>query len=77
MISRALLNAPFFIPKDADLLRNRKVNTKKRQNRHLPELAFLILGTYFTAPSFSLLLILITAVSETCPTAILTDTDYL
>ncbi len=46
MISRALLNAPFFIPKDADLLRNRKVNTKKRQNRHLPELAFLILGTY-------------------------------
>lgn len=37
-------------PKDADLLRNRKVNTKKRQNRHLPELAFLILGTYFTAP---------------------------
>ena len=52
MISRALLNAPFFIPKDADLLRNRKVNTKKRQNRHLPELAFLILGTYFTAPLF-------------------------
>lgn len=51
MISRALLNAPFFIPKDADLLRNRKVNTKKRQNRHLPELAFLILGTYFTAPN--------------------------
>lgn len=51
MISRALLNAPFFILKDADLLRNRKVNTKKRQNRHLPELAFLILGTYFTAPS--------------------------
>ena len=51
MISRALLNAPFFIPKDADLLRNRKVNTKKRQNRHLPELAFLILGTYFTAPA--------------------------
>ena len=50
MIIRALLNAPFFIPKDADLLRNRKVNTKKRQNRHLPELAFLILGTYFTAP---------------------------
>lgn len=50
MISRALLNAPFFIPKDADLLRNRKINTKKRQNRHLPELAFLILGTYFTAP---------------------------
>ena len=50
MISRALLNAPFFILKDADLLRNRKVNTKKRQNRHLPELAFLILGTYFTAP---------------------------
>ena len=50
MISRALLNAPFFIPKDVDLLRNRKVNTKKRQNRHLPELAFLILGTYFTAP---------------------------
>ena len=38
--------------KDADLLRNRKVNTKKRQNRHLPELAFLILGTYFTAPIF-------------------------
>lgn len=55
MISRALLNAPFFIPKDADLLRNRKVNTKKRQNRHLPELAFLILGTYFTAP-FSVIL---------------------
>lgn len=55
MISRALLNAPFFIPKDADLLRNRKVNTKKRQNRHLPELAFLILGTYFTAPFLSLL----------------------
>ena len=54
MISRALLNAPFFIPKDADLLRNRKVNTKKRQNRHLPELAFLILGTYFTAPFFLL-----------------------
>jgi hypothetical protein len=54
MISRALLNAPFFIPKDADLLRNRKVNTKKRQNRHLPELAFLILGTYFTAPFFCL-----------------------
>ena len=54
MISRALLNAPFFIPKDADLLRNRKVNTKKRQNRHLPELAFLILGTYFTAPFFIL-----------------------
>lgn len=53
MISRALLNAPFFIPKDADLLRNRKVNTKKRQNRHLPELAFLILGTYFTAPIFT------------------------
>ena len=53
MISRALLNAPFFIPKDADLLRNRKVNTKKRQNRHFPELAFLILGTYFTAPSDS------------------------
>ena len=52
MISRALLNAPFFIPKDAYLLRNRKVNTKKRQNRHLPELAFLILGTYFTAPDF-------------------------
>ena len=52
MISRALLNAPFFIPKDADLLRNRKVNTKKRQNRHLPELAFLILGTYFTAPGY-------------------------
>ena len=52
MISRALLNAQFFIPKDADLLRNRKVNTKKRQNRHLPELAFLILGTYFTAPFF-------------------------
>lgn len=51
MISRALLNAPFFTPKDADLLRNRKVNTKKRQNRHLSELAFLILGTYFTAPS--------------------------
>ena len=50
MISRALFNAPFFTPKDADLLRNRKVNTKKRQNRHLPELAFLILGTYFTAP---------------------------
>ena len=42
----------FFIPKDADLLRNRKVNTKKRQNRNLPELAFLILGTYFTAPFF-------------------------
>ena len=40
----------YSIPKDADLLRNRKVNTKKRQNRHLPELAFLILGTYFTAP---------------------------
>jgi len=54
VISRALLNAPFFIPKDADLLRNRKVNTKKRQNRHLPELAFLILGTYFTAPFFLL-----------------------
>ena len=54
MISRALLNAPFFIPKDADLLRNRKVNTKKRQNRHLPELAFLILGTYFTAPFYEL-----------------------
>ena len=54
MISRALLNAPFFIPKDADLLRNRKVNTKKRQNRHLPELAFLILGTYFTAPFLNL-----------------------
>ena len=54
MISRALLNAPFFIPKDADLLRNRKVNTKKRQNRHLPELAFLILGTYFTAPFFKI-----------------------
>jgi hypothetical protein len=54
MISRALLNAPFFIPKDAYLLRNRKVNTKKRQNRHLPELAFLILGTYFTAPFFLL-----------------------
>lgn len=54
MISRALLNAPFFILKDADLLRNRKVNTKKRQNRHLPELAFLILGTYFTAPSLVL-----------------------
>ena len=36
-------------------LRNRKVNTKKRQNRHLPELAFLILGTYFTAPSFVML----------------------
>ena len=53
MISRALLNAPFFILKDADLLRNRKVNTKKRQNRHLPELAFLILGTYFTAPFLS------------------------
>ena len=52
MISRALLNAPFFIPKDVDLLRNRKVNTKKRQNRHLPELAFLILGTYFTAPFY-------------------------
>ena len=52
MISRALLNAPFFTPKDADLLRNRKVNTKKRQNRHLSELAFLILGTYFTAPFF-------------------------
>ena len=50
MISRALLNAPFFIHKDADLLRNRKVNTKKRQNRHLPELAFLILGIHFTAP---------------------------
>ena len=33
--------------KDAYLLRNRKVNTKKRQNRRLPELAFLILGTYF------------------------------
>lgn len=56
MISRALLNAPFFIPKDADLLRNRKVNTKKRQNRHLPELAFLILGTYFTAPFLVLIL---------------------
>lgn len=55
MISRALLNAPFFIPKDADLLRNRKVNTKKRQNRHLPELAFLILGTYFTAPFYVVL----------------------
>ena len=55
MISRALLNAPFFIPKDADLLRNRKVNTKKRQNRHLPELAFLILGTYFTAPFFAVI----------------------
>ena len=24
---------------------------RSRQNRHLPELAFLILGTYFTAPS--------------------------
>ena len=59
MISRALLNAPFFIPKDADLLRNRKVNTKKRQNRHLPELAFLILGTYFTAP-FSFLMYILT-----------------
>lgn len=59
MISRALLNAPFFIPKDADLLRNRKVNTKKRQNRHLPELAFLILGTYFTAPIFFTLCFLI------------------
>ena len=59
MISRALLNAPFFIPKDADLLRNRKVNTRKRQNRHLPELAFLILGTYFTAPfAYSLISIL-------------------
>ena len=57
MISRALLNAPFFIPKDADLLRNRKVNTKKRQNRHLPELAFLILGTYFTAPFLFLFII--------------------
>jgi hypothetical protein len=56
VISRALLNAPFFIPKDADLLRNRKVNTKKRQNRHLPELAFLILGTYFTAPFCFILL---------------------
>lgn len=55
MISRALLNAPFFILKDADLLRNRKVNTKKRQNRHLPELAFLILGTYFTAPILNFL----------------------
>jgi len=31
----------------------------------------------FSSCSFSLLLILITAVSETCPTAILTDTDYL
>lgn len=49
MISRALLNAPFFIPKDADVIKNRKIHTKKRQNRHLPELAFLILGTYFTA----------------------------
>ena len=39
----------------ADLFRNRKVNTKKRQNRHLPELAFLILGTYFTAPYLILL----------------------
>lgn len=59
MISRALLNAPFFIPKDADLLRNRKVNTKKRQNRHLPELAFLILGTYFTAPITTILMSLL------------------
>ena len=39
---------------DADLLRNRKVYTKKRQNRHLPELAFLKLGTYFTAPLCSI-----------------------
>ena len=31
----------------------------------------------FSSCSFSLLLILITAVSETCSTAILTDTDYL
>ncbi len=54
MISRALLNAPFFIPKDADLLRNRKVNTKKRQNRHLPELAFLILG-FILQPLFAFL----------------------
>ena len=50
MISRALLNAPFFIPKDADLLEHTQTMSKKRQNRHLPELAFLILGTYFTAP---------------------------
>ena len=52
MISRAFIKCTIFIPKDADLLRNRKVNTKKRQNRHLPELAFLILGTYFTAPFY-------------------------
>ena len=40
---------------DAEILR--KVNTKKRQNRHLPELAFLILGTYFTAPFLFLFII--------------------
>lgn len=29
-----------------------KISTKKRQNRHSPELAFLYLRTYFTAPRF-------------------------
>ena len=29
---------------------SRKIHTKKRQNRHLPELAFLYLRTYFTVP---------------------------
>ena len=48
MISRALLNAPFFIPKDADLLRNRKVNTKKRQNRHLPEFGTIVVVSLYT-----------------------------
>ena len=50
LITRYGAEKIIFSAKDADLLRNRKVNTKKRQNRHLPELAFLILGTYFTAP---------------------------
>ena len=49
-----LMENSIFIPKDADVIKNRKIHTKKRQNRHLPELAFLILGTYFTAPFLNL-----------------------
>jgi len=36
---------------------SRKIHTKKRQNRHLPELAFLYLRTYFTAPFFIVIIL--------------------
>lgn len=40
----------FLYPKMHTCLEIEKLIQRNAKNRHLPELAFLILGTYFTAP---------------------------